>query len=48
MEVDVMKKFIAGFLVCFILMCGTAYAARTFNIANFKIFVNGNEFIPIN
>lgn len=41
-----MKKFLAGFIVCFILMLGTAYATKTFDIAKFKIFVNGNEYIP--
>ena len=41
-----MKKFLAGFIVCFILMCGTAFAAKTFDIASFKIFVNGDEYIP--
>jgi len=43
-----MKKFVAGFLTCFILMIGVAYAATSLkaDIAPFKIYVDGSEFKP--
>ncbi len=41
-----MKKFIMGFISCFILMVGFSYAANNniFSAAKFKILVNGNEY----
>ena len=41
-----MKKFIMGFISCFILMVGFSYAANNniFSIAKFKILVNGNDY----
>lgn len=45
-----MKKFIAGFICCFILMTGMVFAATQLKagIAGFKIFVDGKEFKPGN
>ena len=44
-----MKKFLSGFICCFILMASVSFAANYTAIqAGFKIFVNGAEFKPSN
>ncbi|HEY9060943.1 MAG TPA: stalk domain-containing protein [Pseudobacteroides sp.] len=39
-----MKKFITGFIACFVLMTGIAYAANTYQTAKYKILINGTEY----